>query len=313
MGLPKVSIIVPCYKSANVLSNCFESALAQRGVDVELIAIDNGADDETKRIIERYRKNLVLIKNAQNVGFARANNQGIEAATGEYILFLNDDASLTSDYCRLLVDCLDANPKLGSAIGKLKKDDNILDSTGIFFKRSKVSPYDRGEGERDLGQYDRPEEIPGATCAAAMYRKKTLDDCRVMGEIFDEDFFAYYEDVDLAWRAQVFGWRCFYVPNAIAYHGRRGPFGLTWQIKKHLIINRYFCYIKNEVWQCAKDYIFFAAPWELARISRRFIVEPRVVVGGVRTGLKLWRRMLEKRKDIMKRRRATIEYLRQLP
>lgn len=313
MSLPKVSIIVPCYKSANVLSTCFELALAQKGVDVELITIDNGADAETKRIIERYKKNLLLIENGENVGFARANNQGVEAAKGEYVLFLNDDASLTSDYCRLLVDCFDANPELGSAIGKLKKDENTIDSTGIFLKRSKVSPYDRGEGEKDSGQYDRPEEVSGATCAAAMYRKKTLEDCRIMGEIFDGDFFAYYEDVDLAWRAQVFGWRCFYVPNAVAYHKRRGPFELAWQVKKHLIINRYFCYIKNEVWQCAKNYIFFAAPWELARICRRFIFEPRVVVGGVGTGLRLWRKMFQKRKLIMQRRRASIEYLCRLP
>jgi len=312
MSLRKVSVIVPCYKSTDALASCFESALEQGGVDVEVIVVDNGADAETKRMIERYRKSLIVLENQTNFGFSRANNRGIEAATGKYVLFLNDDATIAQDYCRLLVDCLESRLDLGAAIGKLKKDENTIDSAGIFFSRKKVSPYDRGENERDLGQYDRAEEVSGITCAAAMYRRETLEDCRVLGEIFDEDFFAYYEDVDLSWRAQVFGWRFFYVPSAVAYHGRRGPEKLPWQIKKHLIVNRYFCYIKNEVWPAARSYIFFAAPWELARVCRRFLVEPRVAVGGAALGLRLWRKMLKKREIIVQRRRASIEYLCQL-
>jgi len=309
MTLPRVSVIVPCYRSADVLPACFDSALEQAGIEVELIAIDNAADAETKRVIERYRRFIVLIENEGNVGFARANNQGIDAASGDYILFLNDDAVLARDYCRLLVDRFEARGDLGSAIGKLKKDENTIDSAGIVLSRSKMSPHDRGEGERDDGRYDVEEEVSGATCAAAMYRRDTLHDCRVLGEIFDEDFFAYYEDVDLAWRAQVLGWCCLYVPSAVAYHPRRGPFDRPWWIKKHLIVNRYFCYIKNEVWPCAKGYLFLAAPWELVRLGRRFFVEPRVVAGGIVEGLRLSGRMLQKRKEIMQRRRADIEYL----
>ncbi len=294
------------------MTACFDSALGQDGVELELVVIDNAADAETKRIIERYRRFIRLVENRRNVGFARANNQGIDVASGEYVLFLNDDATLTPDYCRQLVDRLEARGELGSAVGKLKKDENTIDSAGIVLNRAKMSPYDRGEGERDAGQYDIEREVSGATCAAAMYRMRTLLDCRIMGEIFDEDFFAYYEDVDLAWRAQVLGWRCLYVPTAVAYHPRRGPLGRPWWIKKHLIVNRYFCYIKNELWLCARDYIFFAAPWELMRLGRRFVVEPRAVAGGIVEGLRLSRRMLQKRKAIMQNRRADVEYLRRL-
>jgi GT2 family glycosyltransferase len=123
-----------------------------------------------------------------------------------------------------------------------------LDSTGFFFTRNQRH-FDRGSGETDTGQYDRGEYVFGASGAAAFYRRIMLEDIRSGREYFDESFFAYREDADLAWRALWMGWKCLYVPEAIAFHERRvlperRP-SLPGVINMHSFKNRFLLRIKN--------------------------------------------------------------------
>jgi GT2 family glycosyltransferase len=125
---------------------------------------------------------------------------------------------------------------------------NVIDSTGIYFLRN-LRHLDRGSAETDRGQYEQPEYVFGATGAAALYRRTMVEDVSVRGEFFDEDFFAYREDADAAWRAQLMGWSCLYIPKAVAWHVRRVTperfHALPDEINRHSIKNRFLMRAKN--------------------------------------------------------------------
>jgi GT2 family glycosyltransferase len=137
------------------------------------------------------------------------------------VLVLNPDTILKPDFLERIITALDARPDAASATGKLLRMDGMtLDSTGILMLRSQRH-LDRGAGEPDLGQFDKAEDVFGPSGAAAVYRLKALEDVAIDGQFFDEDFFAYREDADLAWRCRLMGWNSIYVPSAVALHRRR--------------------------------------------------------------------------------------------
>ena len=120
-----------------------------------------------------------------------------------------------------MVAAAQTDPRIGTVAPKLLRteDKKCLDSTGLFINRQR-RPYDRGQMQRDRGQFDESTEIFGACGAAALYRRSMLEDLAINKEYFDEDFFAYYEDADLAWRAKLRGWRCVYAARAVGEHVR---------------------------------------------------------------------------------------------
>jgi GT2 family glycosyltransferase len=194
-----------------------------------------------------------------NLGFAAAQNQAARAAQGDWLLSLNPDVFLSRTFISELVKLGEAHPKVGTVCGKLLRWDpaatqeftRVIDSTGIYF-RPDLRHLDRGAEQRDEGQYDREEYVFGATGAAALYRRAMFEDVAVEGEYFDQQFFAYREDADLAWRAQLMGWQCVYTPKAVAWHVRR----VTPERRKHLpheinwhsVKNRFLMRAKNISW-----------------------------------------------------------------
>jgi len=146
--------------------------------------------------------------------------------------------------------------QIGALCGKLLRwkpgasdeRSDTIDSTGVYFRRN-LRHLDRGSDEVDRGQYERREYVIGATGAAALYRRTMVEDISVGSEFFDEDFFAYREDADLAWRAQLMGWSCLYVPEAVAWHVRRVTperfRQLPDEINRHSIKNRFLMRAKN--------------------------------------------------------------------
>jgi len=178
----------------------------------------------------------------------------------DYVLVLNPDVILDPRFLEILIREMDSDAKAGSATGKLLRqseaasparrssDKKILDTTGIYMTPSQRH-FDRGSGELDIGLYDKAEYVFGASGAAALYRHAMLEDIRQGNEYFDESFFAYREDVDLAWRAQWRGWRCLYIPEAKGYHARRvlpeNRSSLPAAINLHSFKNRFLLRIKN--------------------------------------------------------------------
>lgn len=209
------AVVVPNWNGADMLPKCVESLLNQ-SVTAHVIVVDNGSIDDSLAVLERYPR-VEVVRNATNLGFAGGVNTGFAAAITagyRYVAAFNSDAAADSHWLERLIETLDENPDVGIAACKLLNADGTrIDSTGDCFTSWGLA-FPRGRHEQDLVRYDEDLEIFGASGGASLYRVAML------GEVgmFDEDFFAYLEDVDLSFRTQLAGWKIRYVPESLAYH-----------------------------------------------------------------------------------------------
>jgi GT2 family glycosyltransferase len=243
----KVSVNIVTFNSALDIVACLRAVEGQTFRDFRIRIFDNKSTDDTLALIAPF--DVDLVRSPVNTGFAKAHNELVRRYPADYILFLNPDAELRPGFLDELVAALDATSGAASASGKLLRIDGItLDSTGIVMLRSQRH-LDRGADRVDTGQYETPEEIFGPSGAAALYRMSALQDVAINGQYFDEDFFAYREDADLAWRCRLYGWSSIYVPAAVALHRRRvtperrGE--LPNVINYHSVKNRFLLRINN--------------------------------------------------------------------
>jgi GT2 family glycosyltransferase len=251
-----VSIVVVTHDSAADLPASLPSAVAQRGVEVEILVVDTASRDGSADAARRVAPSARVIALPRNVGFSGAMNAGIEASNGRYVLALNPDCRLEPAFCAILARRLDARPEAGSASGRILRAEGrqlaatpLLDSTGIVFHAS-GRHFDRGSEETAAGRYLVEEEVAGTTGAAGFYRREALESARISTGYFDEDFFLYREDADLAWRLRNLGWKCLYVPEAVAYHRRRNlpsrRRSMTAEANYHSVKNRFLLRINNQ-------------------------------------------------------------------
>jgi len=243
----RVSVNIVTFNSSRDIENCLDSIDRQSFRDCTIRILDNASTDDT--LLKIKGTDVEVISSAVNTGFAKAHNELIRGFESEYVLVLNPDTVLRNDFIERIIQALDAQPRAGSASGKLLRfDDTTIDSTGIVMLRNHRH-LDRGADQPDAGQYDRPEEIFGASGAAAVYRRSALDDVAIDGQYFDEDFFSFREDADLAWRLQLLGWTCLYVPSAVAQHRRTVTPERRSQLSKtinyHSVKNRFLLRINN--------------------------------------------------------------------
>lgn len=222
-----ISVIVVNWNGAKFLKNCLDSILNQSYRDLEILVIDNTSEDESIQIIRENYPQIRLISNSENRGYCKGCNQGIQLTTGTYILILNPDTILTSDFVKNLMVTAERDSQIGMVAGKLLRFDQVtLDTTGQFL-RWNLTPLERGYGNKDVGQFNTSGYIFSTCGAAAFYKRAMLEAIKIKGECFDESFFTYYEDLDLGWRAQLFGWKCYYNSEAVAYHYRGGGLSQT--------------------------------------------------------------------------------------
>lgn len=251
-----VSIIVVTHDSAADLPASVPSAAAQRGVATEVVVVDTGSSDGSAEVARRLLPAARVLALGENVGFSAAMNAGIDATRGRYVLALNPDCRLDPDFCARLAVRLDARPDVGSASGRILRASGAdlaatdrLDSTGIVFRAS-GRHFDRGSEEPAAERYLREEEIAGTTGAAGFYRRAALESARISTGYFDADFFLYREDADLAWRLRRLGWKCLYVPGAVAYHRRRNlpsrRRGMSALANYHSVKNRFLLRVNNQ-------------------------------------------------------------------
>lgn len=244
----KVSVNIVTFNSAADIAACLGSIQRQTFADFEIHVFDNASTDETLKIIEPFDVHY-LMRSPVNTGFCKAHNELVRRFPSQYVLFLNPDTILRPNFIEEMVRALDATPRAASASGKLLRlDEKTIDSTGIVMLREQRH-LDRGAGETDRGQYETPQEIFGPSGAAALYRREALDDAAIDGQYLDEDFFAYREDADLAWRCRLLGWTSIYVPPAVAQHRRRVTperrASLPREINYHSVKNRFLLRINN--------------------------------------------------------------------
>jgi len=309
-----LSVIIVNWNTRYFLESCLASVKAQEFADLEIIVVDNGSDDGSREFFKNIKNDfpdsprqarLKIIENEKNLGFARANNQGLKIAKGEIILFLNADAVLTENAVQTAVEVFSADPRIGAAAPKILRSDGVtIDGAGQFLSRGR-KVRDIGAGEFDRGQYDEPRDVFSACAACAFWRKSAIDDISVGGEFFDEDFFSYWEDIDAGWRAQNRGWRIRYEPSSVVYHARGGAFpqerrqfailGRPPELQWHIFKNRYLTMIKNDEWAN----IFDDLPFVLGRefLNAVFLLfHPRLAFRLFREMKPLAKRALEKRR-----------------
>lgn len=299
-----VTVALVTWNSARWLQRCLDCIARQTHRDIELIVADNASSDESLSfVVPRASR---VIRNETNRGFSSAMNQIVAVANGEFVQLVNPDAFLEPDYIERLLQAFDeAEASFAMATGKLLREDGSgIDSMGIRMTRS-GRHLDMTEAS---GLGPRASEVFGVSGAAGMYRTSFLRDVAIEGEIFDEDFFAYREDADLAWRGRLFGYRAMVVPDAVARHVRRVTperrGSLPAEINMHSVKNRFLLRKKNEGWYLALR----NAPFEIGR--------DLIVLGAAltieRSSLPafgwLWRnrrRILAKRRAVQSRRRVS--------
>ena len=223
----RVSVVIPNWNTRKFLGPCLRSLREQTFRNFEVILVDSGSEDDSLSYVAGNFPEVQTIALGENRGFSGAVNAGIGASDTELVVLLNNDTEQDPAWLATLVRAAEGHPKAGSFASKLLdfRNRQILDGAGDALRKSGL-PYRLGHGELDLGQFDKPVPVFGACAAAAMYRREMLDEIG----LFDEDFFAYCEDGDLSFRAQLAGYSCLYVPGAIVYHvgsastgGKRSP------------------------------------------------------------------------------------------
>jgi GT2 family glycosyltransferase len=314
-----VSVTIVTYNSGRFIKRCLESVLEQKYPGLEVILIDNASTDGTIDILEQFEESCRIVYNDENIGFAAAQNQAIALAHGEWILALNPDVLLMPDFIQALVEAGSVDSKIGTVCGKLLSirasfdlpEKQLVDSTGIYFTPM-LRHLDRGSLEADNGHYRNFEYVFGATAAAALYRRKMIDDISIMGEFFDPDFFVYREDADVAWRAQLMGWRCIYTPHACGYHVRNVLPGnrsaLPAEINMHSVKNRFLMRIKNITPDLYRRN-WLSITWRDLLVLGACLVREHSSLKAFGYVLHNWPRFMAKRKEIMKRRKAKDEYI----
>lgn len=232
-----VAVVVLNWNDSDLLPHSVGSLLKQ-SEKCDIIVVDNGSDDDSRITIESFGNKVTALFNAKNLGFAGGVNRGITYALSEgyeYIGLLNNDATADKDWVKHLVDSLRSNKRLGGATSTMvHKGDKTFDSTGDFYTIWGL-PYPRGRGEPVSGKYNKLLDVTAISGGASMFRADFFTDVG----LFDDDFFAYYEDVDLGLRGKLRGWDFAYSPDAKVLHdtgstsGRVKGFS-TYQTMKNL-------------------------------------------------------------------------------
>ncbi|MFL6415691.1 MAG: glycosyltransferase family 2 protein [Bryobacteraceae bacterium] len=314
-----VSVAIVTFNSARYIRKCLEFVFSQDHRPLEIVVIDNASSDATPDILRNFEGRIRTVYNLENKGFAGGQNQAIGHCQGEWILVLNPDVRLQPDFVSTLVAAGKETASVGTLCGKLlsMSDDfqvpekPLIDSTGMFFTPN-LRHFDRGSREPDEGQFNSSEYVFGATGAAALYRREMIEDVSIRGELFDSEFFAYREDADLAWRAQLLGWQCLYVPEAVAYHVRHvlptNRQSVSPVINMHSVKNRFLMRINN---LSGRQYLrhFLAITGRDLVVIGGCLIRERSSLRAFPNVLKNLRRALAMRRAIRARRRVTEKYM----
>ncbi len=210
-----VSVIIPNWNGAEHLPTCLESLKRQTLAGLEVIVVDNGSTDGSLLLLKQEYAEAQVLALGENRGFAGACNAGMRAARGDFVVLLNNDTEAAADWLEEVVAAFDRFPEAGMVASKMLLFDrrSVFHTAGDFYRLDGV-PGNRGVWETDEGQYDTELYVFGACGGSAAYRRAMLEEVGLL----DEAFFYSCEDVDLAWRAQLAGWRCMYAPRAVVYH-----------------------------------------------------------------------------------------------
>ena len=256
-----ISVVIVNWNGKHLLGECLDSLCAQHVDRVEIILVDNGSQDGSAEYVRERYPDVRVVSLPKNLGFAGGNNAGIRVASGKYIALLNNDTKADPEWIpSLLREAESSHPHVGMWASKIlsyEKPD-IIDNVGLLMYPDGLG---RGKGrlEKDGGQYDQAGESFFPSGCAGLYRRVMLDEVG----LFDEEFFAYADDVDLGLRARLAGWQCIYVPSAKVYHKYSASSSAHSPFKAFLVE-------RNRIWVLLKYYpmemILISPFWTLTRL-----------------------------------------------
>jgi GT2 family glycosyltransferase len=246
------AVVIANWNGKKYLKDCFDSLLGQTYKDFRIVFVDNGSIDESIDFVRENYSETKIIRLEKNTGFAKGYNVGMAKALEneniKYVIVLNNDTKLDEKYIESLVDCANRHPEAASIQPKVLNffDPERIDCAGILLSVDGVAT-NRGYREKDGKKYAEEKEIFGATGAASLFSRKALEKTKLShGEYFDNSFFAFYEDVDLAWRMRLVGFKSYYCPKAVVYHIHSATAGKISGFKAYYLNrNRFFTLIKN--------------------------------------------------------------------
>lgn len=237
-----VDVVIANWNGRSHLERCLEALSHQTLRAFQVVVVDNASTDGSVEMIQQRFPAVRVIANAANRGFAAANNAGIGAGTAPFVATLNNDTEPRPEWLERLLGSMLSDETVGMAASKMlfAHRPGMINSAGIALDAAGIA-WDRQGGERDRAG-DAVEEVFGPCAGAALYRRAMLAEIG----LFDEEFFAYLEDVDLAWRGRLAGWRCLYVPSAVVLHvhSATGVEGSPFK-SYHLGRNKLWCIVKN--------------------------------------------------------------------
>jgi GT2 family glycosyltransferase len=307
-----VTVVIPNWNGERFLRLCLGSLRDQSFGGFETIVVDNGSIDGSIGFVEEHFPEVNVIPLGENRGIAAAFNAGIEASETEYVALLNNDTEQDPGWLEALVRAADDRPESGLFASRLVDfhDRHVLDGAGDAMRLSGL-PYRLGHGERDGVRFGRAGYVFGACAAAALYRRGMFDEVG----LFDEDFVSYCEDGDLSFRAQLSGYRCFYVPDAVVYHmgsastgGKRSPTATRLGSR-----NSFSLLVKNLPLSVVPRMLpFFVAGQFVRLLTAAATGSLRAHLGGLADARRHLPLMLEKRAEIQKRKKLSDTEVRRL-
>jgi len=306
------SVIIPNWNGVKFLPACLNSLRAQTYRHFEVLVVDNASSDESVSLIQRDYPEVRLIALTENRGFTGAVNAGIAQAKGSLVALLNQDAEADPRWLEEMAYAANAHPEAGAIACKIMLFDqrDRFHSAGDDYRLDGI-PINRGVWQKDEGQYDDKTEVFAACGGAAAYRRRVLDEVGW----FDESFFMYCDDVDLAWRQQLAGWRTVFAPSAVVFHYLSASGGGV-TASYYTGRNTIYVIVKNVPGPLLRKYwrAMLAAQLRISKDALRAWrgAAARSRLRGQVAGLLTWPRMLGKRRAIQRSRRVPIPYLENL-
>ena len=304
-----ISVVIPNWNGSIHLPTCLQSLRTQTHPALEIIVADNGSTDDSLDLLARHYPEAKVLPLGENRGFAGACNAGINAARGEIIALLNNDTEVAPQWLAEVTAAFARHPEAGLVASKMLLFDrrNTFHTAGDFYRVNGL-PGNRGVWQADTGQYDTEEFVFGPCGGTAAYRRSMLEDIGLL----DESFFFSCEDVDMAWRAQLAGWRCIYAPRAIVYH-KLGATGGGTTASFHDGRNTIFLLIKdypNDLWRTYWREIL-RAQWHITRqaLAAWRGQAARARLRGQLAGICSIPRLLPKRRQIQRTQTVDRAYL----